>query len=130
MAEIQPLRALHYNTSVVGPLDDVVAPPYDVIDAEQRAQLIARSPFNVVAVDLPQGDPDPYESARELFETWQLQGALVRDREPAVWAHTQEYTGPDGSRLTRRGVFGRARIEPYRAGRVPPHERTPPRPTA
>jgi uncharacterized protein (DUF1015 family) len=128
MAEIQPLRALHYNTSVVGRLDDVVAPPYDVIDADQRAQLVQRSPFNVVAVDLPQGDPDPYESARELFETWQLQGALVRDREPALWAHAQEYDGPGGERLTRRGFFCRARIEGYGPGRVRPHERTHPGP--
>jgi uncharacterized protein (DUF1015 family) len=128
MAEIQPLRALHYNTSVVGPLDDVVAPPYDVIDAEQRAQLIARSPFNVVAIDLPEGDPDPYESARELFDTWQLQGALVRDREPALWVHTQEYDGPGGKRLTRRGFFCRVRIEGYGPGRVRPHERTHPGP--
>src|SRR5437667_1533712 len=57
MADVQPLRALHYDASVVGPLADVVAPPYDVIDADQRAELMSRSPFNVVAVDLPQGDP-------------------------------------------------------------------------
>src|SRR5438105_1052128 len=128
MAEIQPLRALHYDTPVVGPLESVVAPPYDVIDSEQRAELIARSPFNVVAVDLPQGEPDPYESARELFETWQLQGALARDREPALWAHTQEYEGPEDKRLTRRGFFCRVRIEDYGPGRVRPHERTHPGP--
>ena len=128
MAEIQPLRALHYDTSLVGPLADVVAPPYDVIDASQRAQLIARSPFNVVAIDLPLGDPDPYAHARELFESWQLQGALARDREPALWAHTQDYTGPGGQRLTRRGFFCRVRIESYGAGRVRPHERTHPGP--
>jgi uncharacterized protein (DUF1015 family) len=128
MAEIQPLRALHYATSLVGPLQDVVAPPYDVIDERQRAELIARSPFNVVAIDLPRGESDPYESARELFETWQLQGALVRDREPALWAHTQEYSGPDGSRVTRRGFFARVRIEGYGPGRVRPHERTHPGP--
>jgi uncharacterized protein (DUF1015 family) len=128
MAEIQPLRALHYEPSLVGPLADVVAPPYDVIDAKQRAELIARSPFNVVAIDLPQGEPDPYEVARELFESWQLQGALVRDREPALWAHAQEYAGPDGARLTRRGFFCRVRIEDYGPGRVRPHERTHPGP--
>ena len=99
MADVQPLRALHYDPSVVGPLAEVVAPPYDVIDAPQRAALIARSPFNVVALDLPQGDPDPYSAARELFESWQLQGALIRDREPALWAHTQDYDGPEGRRL-------------------------------
>jgi uncharacterized protein (DUF1015 family) len=128
MAEVQPLRALHYETSVVGPLPEVVAPPYDVIDSGQRAELMARSPFNVVAIDLPQGDPDPYESARELFETWQLQGALTRDREPALWAHTQDYNGPDGRTLTRRGFFCRVRLEEYGAGRVRPHERTHPGP--
>lgn len=131
MADVQPLRALHYNPSVVGPLADVVAPPYDVIDASQRATLIARSPYNVVAIDLPQGEPDtldPYQAARELFESWQLQGALTRDREPALWAHTQDYTGPDGQRRTRRGFFCRVRIEDYGPGRVRPHERTHPGP--
>jgi uncharacterized protein (DUF1015 family) len=157
MAEVLPLRALHYDPRVVGSLADVLAPPYDVIDATQRAQLVARSPFNVVAVDLPQcptaaassgeaggaheagatreggsdpatPSPDPYATAAELFDSWQLQGALVRDREPAVWAHTQDYTGPDGVRRTRRGVFCRVRVEEYGAGRVRPHERTHPGP--
>jgi uncharacterized protein (DUF1015 family) len=128
MADVQPLRALHYNTAVAGPLPDLVAPPYDVIDAGQRAQLAARSPFNVVAIDLPEGEPDPYESARELFETWQLQGVLARDREPAIWAHTQQYAGPGGSTLTRRGFFCRVRLEEYGPGRVRPHERTHPGP--
>jgi uncharacterized protein (DUF1015 family) len=131
MADVQPLRALHYNLSVAGALADVVAPPYDVIDATQRAALIARSPFNVAAVDLPQSEPDgrdPYESARELFESWQRQGAVVRDSQPAIWAHTQQYTGPDGVTQTRRGFFCRVRIEEYGPGRVRPHERTHPGP--
>ncbi len=145
MADVRPLHALHYDLSVVGTLGDVVAPPYDVIDAAQRAALIARSPFNVVAVDLPRAPTagkggadgqesveseraDPYRAAGELFESWQLQGAVVRDSEPAVWAHTQRYTGPDGVEQTRRGFFCRVRIEEYGPGRVRPHERTHPGP--
>jgi uncharacterized protein (DUF1015 family) len=128
MADIQPLRALHYDPAVVGPLADVVAPPYDVIDASQRAALIARSRFNVVAIDLPEGEPDKYAAARELFESWRAQGALARDGEPALWAHTQDYTGPDGVTRTRRGFFCRVRIEDYGPGRVRPHERTHPGP--
>ena len=84
--------------------------------------------FNVVAVDLPQGDGDPYASAGELFESWQLQGALARDPQPALWAHTQQYAGPDGATLTRRGFFCRVRIEGYGPGKVRPHERTHPGP--
>jgi uncharacterized protein (DUF1015 family) len=128
MADVQPLRALHYDQSVAGPLADLVAPPYDVIDAGQRAALIARSPLNVVAVDLPEGEPDRYAAAEETFASWQRKGAIVRDPEPAVWAHTQDYRGPDGGTLTRRGFFCRVRLEEYGAGRVRPHERTHPGP--
>jgi uncharacterized protein (DUF1015 family) len=128
MAEIQPLRALHYDLDKVGPLADVTAPPYDVIDEEDRAALMERSPYNVVAIDLPEGEPDRYAAAAQLLESWQLDGALVRDEEPAIWAHTQDYSGPDGSTLTRRGFFCRVHIEDYGPGRVRPHERTHPGP--
>jgi uncharacterized protein (DUF1015 family) len=128
MADVQPLRALHYDHAIVGPLADVVAPPYDVIDSDQRAALLARSPFNVVAVDLPQGEPDPYTVAGEQLQSWQRQGALVRDGDPAIWAHTQTYSAPDGRTFTRRGFFCRVRIEDYGAGRIRPHERTHPGP--
>ena len=53
MADLQPLHTLRYEPSAVGSLADVIAPPYDVIDAELRAQLAARSPYNVVEIDLP-----------------------------------------------------------------------------
>ncbi len=131
MADIRPLRTLRYEPAVVGPLDRVVAPPYDVIDAEERAELMARSPYNVVAVDLPQregSDADEYETAGNIFARWRREGALVREEEPALWAHTQEYTGPDGVARTRRGFFCAVRIEEYGPGRVRPHERTHPGP--
>jgi uncharacterized protein (DUF1015 family) len=63
MADVQPLRALHYDLDKVGSLADVAAPPYDVIDPEQRGRLADRSPYNVVRVDLPEGEPDPYAEA-------------------------------------------------------------------
>src|SRR5918997_1280212 len=51
MADVQPFRAVHYDRDRVGGLHAVLAPPYDVIDAEQRAALIARSPHNVVGIE-------------------------------------------------------------------------------
>ena len=127
MAELQPLNALHYDPAVAGPLADLVAPPYDVIDPDQRAALVARSPFNAVEIDLPEGD-GRYERAAALLETWRLEGVLVEDREPALWAMTQDYTGPDGARRTRQGFFARVRVEDYGPGRIRPHERTHPGP--
>src|SRR5437867_6039364 len=100
MADVQPLRALHYDVGKAGPLDRLTAPPYDVIDVAARAELAARSPYNVVHVDLPEGD-SPYEKAGKLLEEWKRDGVLERDPEPAVWALTQEYGMPDGFRRTR-----------------------------
>jgi uncharacterized protein (DUF1015 family) len=127
MADVRPLRAVHYDLASAGPLADVVAPPYDVIDARQRAELVARSPYNVVEIDLPDGD-EPYAHAAELYTEWQHAGVLVRDSEPALWPLEQRYRGPDGELRTRRGFFARVRVEEYGAGRIRPHERTHPGP--
>jgi uncharacterized protein (DUF1015 family) len=128
MADVQPFRALHYDLDRVGGLQPVAAPPYDVIDGPHRAALLARSPFNVVEIDLPQPEADPYAHAAAVFEQWQRDGVLVRDEAPALWALEQEYTGPDGRRRTRHGFFARVRVEDYGPGRIRPHERTHPGP--
>jgi len=130
MAEVRPLQALHYNLSAIPSLADVTAPPYDVVDARLRAQLLARSPLNVVEIDLPQAPAggDPYEHAAETLEAWTLQGVLAADREPAIWALTQDYRGPDGSPRTRHGFLARVRVTEYGSGLVRPHERTQPGP--
>jgi uncharacterized protein (DUF1015 family) len=128
MADVQPFRALHYDLERVGGLAAVAAPPYDVIDAAQRAALLARSPYNVVEIDLPQANGDPYAHAASVFERWRRDGVLVRDDDPALWALEQDYTGPDGRRRTRHGLFARVRVEDYGPGRIRPHERTHPGP--
>jgi uncharacterized protein (DUF1015 family) len=129
VAEVLPLHAVHYDLGRVGSLADVVAPPYDVIDDRQRAELAARSPYNVVELDLPQGSEggDPYEHAGALLEQWSDEGVLTRDTEPTIWALEQDYDTPDGSRLSRRGFLARVRLAPYGEG-IRPHERTQPGP--
>jgi uncharacterized protein (DUF1015 family) len=129
VAEVRPIQAVHYDLAKVGYLADVVAPPYDVINEAQRAELAGRSPYNVVELDLPR-DPDggdPYAHAAKLLEQWTDEGILTRDSEPTIWALEQDYTAPDGSRLTRRGFLARVRLAPYGDG-IRPHERTQPGP--
>jgi uncharacterized protein (DUF1015 family) len=130
MADVQGLKALHYNLAAVPSLGDVTAPPYDVIDPGTRAALVARSPFNAVELDLPEapGGADPYEHAAETLEEWTLQGILAADRDESLWALEQEYVGPDGTRHTRRGFLCRVAVTPYGEGPVRPHERTQPGP--
>lgn len=137
MADVRPIYATHYDLGEVGSLQDVAAPPYDVIDAATREELLGRSPYNAVAVDLPkpygesgpqQTEDDPYERAARLIEEWRAAGALVGDDTPAIWAMTQDYTGPDGTPRTRHGILARVRVEDFSAGQVLPHERTLPGP--
>src|ERR1700735_576176 len=128
MTTIEPLRALHYDLQRTGGLDDVVSPPYDVIDDRQRAQLADRSPYNVVEIDLPEGGDDRYDNAARIFDGWRSQGVVVQDEQPALWTLSQNYTGPDGVRRTRQGFFARVRVQEYGAGAIRPHERTHPGP--
>ena len=130
MARVLPLRALRYELGAVGGLERVAAPPYDVIDERRRAELAARSPHNVVHVDLPRavGGADPYAHAAELLERWLGERAVVLDEGPALWALEQHYRGPDGRGRTRRSFFCRVRVEEYGPGRIRPHERTHPGP--
>jgi uncharacterized protein (DUF1015 family) len=119
MAVVKPFRALRYDESVAGPLETLVAPPYDVISDELREELLARSPHNVVRLTLPAAEE---QAAREL-EAWREDGTLVEEP-PAVWALEQEYVGPDGISRTRFGIVASLKVEPYESGTVLPHERT------
>ena len=128
MPDVRAFRGVRYDVAQVGALSDVVAPPYDVIDADQRRALLAQSPYNVVAIDLPQGGDDPYAESARLLASWRQQGIVVQDEEAAIWPLAQDYTGPDGRARTRQGFLARVRIEDYGPGRIRPHERTQPGP--
>ena len=128
MAEITPLHALRYDIDRTGGLQDVVAPPYDVIDDAQRAALVERSPYNVVSIDLPVGGDDRYQQAAVQLRGWIDEGVVVSDQAPALWTLSQDYTGPDGQTRTREGIFARVRVDEYGPGRIRPHERTHPGP--
>src|SRR5918996_5961308 len=124
MADLQPLRTLRYEPGAVGSLSDVIAPPYDVIDDAMRADLAARSPYNVVHIDLPPS----YGRAAATMRDWRTRGVLIQEDEPAVWVLRQDYTAPDGARRSRTGFFARLRVDEYGPGRIRPHERTHPGP--
>src|SRR5437763_9488380 len=129
MADIQPLHAVRYEPRTAGALETLVAPPYDVIDEKVRGELTAKSPFNIVNVDLPVADDggDPYLHATTTYEAWLQQGVLVKEREPSLWVMRQQFR-LSGETVNRTGFFARVRVEDYGRGRIRPHERTHPGP--
>jgi uncharacterized protein (DUF1015 family) len=116
MPDVRPFRAVRYAQLT----PSLVAPPYDVIGPPERLRLLAADPHNVAHLTLHESE----QKAGALFRHWLDEGVLVREDEPAVWALTQQYIGPDGVARIRGGVAASLRAEPYETGAVLPHERT------
>ena len=109
MAEVKPFRSLRYDEAKAGPLVDLVAPPYDVIGPEEREEYLARSPYNVVHLTLP----DSEEEAGRTFAAWRDECVLADAGTASFWALEQDYVGPDGVARTRTGLAASLRVEPY-----------------
>lgn len=135
MAEIRAFRAHRYDLGRVGALADVVAPPYDVIDAELQEQLYRRSPHNVIRLILDKEKPSDteadnrYTRAARCLRDWQSDGILVQDSARSLYVYHQEFE-VEGKRCTRRGFLARVRLEKFGAGKIYPHEETMPGPKA
>src|SRR6185437_646735 len=119
---IEPFAALTYAAAKSGPLDAVVAPPYDLIDKSLQDALYARSPFNVIRLELNR-EPDPYSAAAATLRDWLSEGVLVRSAHPAVYHYTQKFQR-DGQTFQRTALLARVRLDEFSSGRVLPHERT------
>ena len=120
MADVRSFRAVRYAR----PTEAVTTPPYDVIDVDERRELLARDPHNIAHLTL---EPDTERAGARLRE-WLAEGVLVRDDTPAVWWLEQDFVGPDGVARSRHGIVASLRAEPYASGAVLPHERTHPGP--
>jgi uncharacterized protein (DUF1015 family) len=129
MPDFRPFRALRYDPAVAGDPGTLLAPPFDVIDAEEQAALHARSKHNVVRLELGETRPDDdersnrYTRAAEALAAWRASGAVVQDERPSFYVYVQEFEH-DGKRHRRTAVFGEVRLEPWEAGSVLPHEET------
>ena len=123
MPELLPFAGLRPVPSVAGPLDDVVCPPYDVISDNQRQALVERSPYNVVRVELPDGD---YTGAARLLDQWRAAGVLALEQGPVLYGYRMSYRAPDGRARHTLGVIGALVLEPPGHG-ILPHEHTTPK---
>jgi uncharacterized protein (DUF1015 family) len=124
MAELVPVRGLLYDSARAGPIDALIAPPYDVVSESERAALEAKSPWNIVRLDLPQGDLErKYANAGRELRRWIDGGILRRDATPAFYRYHQVFSVA-GREHTRKGFICRVRLRRFEEGVVLPHERT------
>ncbi len=113
-----------------GRAEDVVAPPYDVMNEAEARIMVQGRPWSFLhisrpEVDLPEGTdpyaPEVYEKGRENLERMIAEGVLERDPRPGFYVY----------RLTmgdhvQTGLMGVASVEAYESGRIKKHEFTRP----
>ena len=133
MANLSPFRGVVYDPAVVKDVAKVVAPPYDIIDAEYQKALYARHPNNVIRLELgidEAGDSpahNRYTRASGFLKTWLDQGALRRDTQPSLYLYMIDYRPPGDSTAAPRmlkGFFSTVELEEFGTGKIFPHENT------
>lgn len=130
MPTLRPFRALRYDPAVVGSLEDVISPPYDVISPAEQARLANRHPRNSVYLDFPPELPgdrpgDRHRRAAAALATWRSDGALVQDPVPSIYPYEATSSLSVGETRVQHGFFARLTLEPFgSASGVLPHERT------
>ena len=129
MAIVVPFRGFRYDPSIVD-IEDVVAPPYDVIGDEDREMLHQRHPNNIAKLikssDLPDDTPDDnkYTRAGKYLEDWIAEGVLRRDEKPSIYVYEQQYQYSGDKPRIRRGFIALARLEEQDSGVILGHEHT------
>ncbi|MEX0610878.1 MAG: DUF1015 domain-containing protein, partial [Pirellulales bacterium] len=129
MPVIQAFRGIRYDLGHVGSLSNVIAPPYDVIDAQLQNALYERHPANVVRLILNRDEPgddehnNRYTRSARLMRSWLREGVLFTEPDPAIYVYHQVFT-EGGITYTRRGFMSRVRLERFGEGNIYPHEET------
>lgn len=126
MPRFEPFRALRYATAQ---LDDLIAPPYDVLSDADIDALAARHPHNIVHVDVPReaDGPDRYERAAATLWRWIAEGVLVPDDTDSFTIYRMRFVDDAGAERDIAGVLGGIEVVDLGAGGVLPHERTTPK---
>ncbi len=124
MTEIRPFRGWRFG----GDVTSVIAPPYDILSADDKAALLAKSADNIVSVDLPHvppkdvGPDEAYVASAQKLTAMQSSGKLMQEATPALYAYCQEHTWA-GKTYARRALLCGVRATELGEG-VWPHEKT------
>jgi uncharacterized protein (DUF1015 family) len=129
MADVQPLRGIRYNSETLGNLAQVITPPYDVISEEAQANYYARSPYNIIRLELGLdvlGDTslnNRYTRAATTFAEWRANSILQQETTRCYYLYQQIFTH-NSQTYTRTSLLARVHLEPWSARIILPHEHT------
>jgi len=141
MPHIHPFSAIQYGRLLSAPAarqgipidaSDLIAPPYDVLDAAGKAILLAKNPANIVAIDLPHlpakalGPDSAYASAALRLTSYLSNGTLAKRSTSCMFVYRQSFDFA-GTRHARTGLVCTLDVQPFGkrpGGGILPHEQT------
>ena len=126
MPRFTPFPALRYCDRII---DDLIAPPYDVLSDAEVDELNARDRFNITHVDVPRerdGD-DRYQLAASTLNEWIAAGVMAYDDSPSFTLYRMRFVDAAGNDRDIVGVLGGLEVVDEGAGGVLPHERVTPK---
>ena len=125
MVDILPLNGLIYNPEKISKYSEVLAPPYDIISSSLKEDLKKHSPYNIIALTLPDetSNKNKYENAKAILAEWIKEEILKYDFKKCFYLFEETFM-ENGSQKSFKGFIGLLKVEEYGAGKVLRHEKT------
>ncbi len=126
MPRFTPFPALRYADREI---DDLIAPPYDVLSEADLDELGGRSRWNITHVDVPResAGPERYAAAAATLASWIDAGVMTYDDGASFTIYRMRFTDASGTARDIAGVLGGLEVVDEGAGGVLPHERVTPK---
>jgi len=126
MAEIKPIRAWRYNSSLANKIEELTAPLFDVVSDRQREKLY-ENPYNSIHLSVPQG-ANPSEKAQRLLRDWKEDGIIQQDVTPGIYVYYQYFKlAGSPKEYCRKGFVCHIRAYNWKDNVILRHENTIPK---
>lgn len=129
MANVKPFRGVRYNTTKIGSLQEVTAPPYDIISPAEQEKY-CENPSNIIHLELGKmydTDTDTnnrYTRAKSTLDGWMENEIMQREDSPAYYLYEEIFSMPDGSVKSLKGIISAVELVPFSEKIILPHEET------
>ena len=130
MAKLPLFSPIYGIRPAPGKAQEIIAPPYDVLDSDEARELAKGKPNSFLHVSKAEIDLPPetdhysepvYKKAAENFEGMLKSGLLVREGKPCFYAYRLQM-----GEHVQTGLMVGACVDDYDAGRIRKHEFTRP----
>jgi uncharacterized protein (DUF1015 family) len=130
MAEVKSFSGVRYNPQkAASTMADLVCPPYDVISPEAQQAFLAKTPYNIIRLELGEkfeNDDDSnnrYTRSASTLKEWLESGILFKEQRPAYYLYEQEFESY-GQSYKRRALLAAVRLHDWAENVILPHEHT------